>query len=115
MSLRRNDVVVTADAPSRMHQVLSAGLPRQNRVAATGFTFLDMEYDPSTHPDGSKEYRQFRGFESKDIWDTLTDDLFSKILNAPDEYNKTYQKEVNVALLTAIKTLLNLQEQSFSR
>ena len=108
MSIRRNDGIVTTAPSSRMHQVLSAGLAKQNRAAATGtFTFTKGD---GTYPYGSEEYKKFRGFTNIDIYDTITEEFIPKALNPPATYDANYQKEVNEVLLTAIKTLMNKQE-----
>tara|TARA_B100000963_G_scaffold348331_1_gene355770 strand:- start:1605 stop:1979 length:375 start_codon:yes stop_codon:yes gene_type:complete len=46
-------------------------------------------------------------FRNSDLWDTLTEEVVDMMLNPPAEYDPDYQRQVNVAMLTCIKTLDN--------
>ena len=46
-------------------------------------------------------------FTNADLWDTLTGDVVDMMLNPREEYDPDYQQQVNIALLTCIKTLEN--------
>tara|TARA_B100000609_G_C16845816_1_gene247831 strand:- start:91 stop:468 length:378 start_codon:yes stop_codon:yes gene_type:complete len=46
-------------------------------------------------------------FGNSDLWDTLTGDVVDMMLNPRQEYDPDYQRQVNTALLTCIKTLEN--------
>ncbi len=46
-------------------------------------------------------------FTNQDLWDTLTGDVVDMMLHPREEYDPDYQKQVNIALLTCIKTLEN--------
>lgn len=46
-------------------------------------------------------------FTNKDLWDTLTPDVVHMMVHPRKEYDPDYQKQVNIALLTCIKTLEN--------
>ena len=47
-------------------------------------------------------------FTNRDLWDTLTSDVVDMMLNPREEYDPDYQRQVNVAMLTCIKTLHNI-------
>ena len=50
-------------------------------------------------------------FRNSDLWDTLTGDVVDLMLNPREEYDPDYQRQVNVAMLTCLKTLENKLRQ----
>ena len=61
-------------------------------------------------PPQPSDYDKLRdAFTNRDLWDTLTPDLVDMMLNPPATYDPVYQRKVNVAVLTCIKTLANVQ------
>jgi len=58
-------------------------------------------------------------YRNADLWDTLTEEIMDMMLNPPETYDPAYQRKVNLAVLTSIKTLENAQrsesDYSFER
>ena len=50
-------------------------------------------------------------FRNSDLWDTLTGDVVDMMLHPREEYDPDYQRQVNIAMLTCIKTLENKLRQ----
>ena len=74
----------------------------------TGYMFTDVKMPGRTKGDSRTKYDQLREkFENLDLWDTLTRDVVDTMLNPPAEYDPDYQEQINVAVLTCIKTLEN--------
>ncbi len=46
-------------------------------------------------------------YRNADLWDTLTEEIMDLMLNPPETYDPAYQRKVNLAVLTSIKTLEN--------
>ena len=46
-------------------------------------------------------------YGNADLWDTLTEEIMDLMLNPPETYDPAYQRKVNLAVLTSIKTLEN--------
>ena len=47
-------------------------------------------------------------FTNRDLWDTLTPDVVDMMVHPPPAYSAFYQRQVNIAMLTSIKTLENM-------
>ena len=61
-------------------------------------------------PPQPSDYEKLRyKYGNADLWDTLTEEIMDLMLNPPETYDPAYQRKVNLAVLTSIKTLQNLQ------
>ena len=78
-----------------------------------GYMFTQMELpeheamDQGVPKYTSAEHVKLQRSNNKDLWDTLTGDVVDMMLNPPAEYDPDYHNQVNIALLTCIKTLEN--------
>jgi len=79
--------------------------------ATEGAVFTDLAYKDGERMDPQPStYDKLRdAFTNRDLWDTLTPELVDMMLNPPATYDPVYQRKVNVAVLTCIKTLANVQ------
>ena len=79
--------------------------------ATGGVLFTDLAYKDGKKMDPQPStYDKLRdAFTNADLWDTLTPELANMMLNPPATYDPVYQRKVNVAVLTCIKTLANVQ------
>ena len=78
--------------------------------ALNGYMFTDVTPDEMQNlPLGYRsQYWYLREkFMNRDLWDTLTEDVVDMMLNPREEYDPDYQRQVNIAMLTCIKTLDN--------
>ena len=86
-------------------------LPETTGVAQVlnGYMFTDVAPDELGLPPGHRSHYWYlrERFTNLDLWDTLTGDVVDMMLNPPAEYDPDYQRQVNTALLTCIKTLEN--------
>ena len=59
-------------------------------------------------PPQPSDYEKLRyKYGNADLWDTLTEEIMDMMLNPPETYDPAYQRKVNLAVLTSIKTLEN--------
>ena len=78
--------------------------------ALNGYMFTDVKPDElmKLPPAYRSHYWYLREkFTNRDLWDTLTEDVVGLMLSPREEYDPDYQRQVNIALLTCIKTLEN--------
>ena len=52
-------------------------------------------------------------YKNPDLWETLTEEIMDLMLNPPKTYDPAYQRKVNLAVLTSIKTLQNESNLKF--
>lgn len=76
------------------------------------FTQVELPEDEAKDYDvpqyASSEHVKLRyKFSNRDLWDTLTRDVVDMMVNPPEEYDPDYQRQVNIAMLTSLKTLEN--------
>ena len=79
--------------------------------ATGGVLFTDVAYKngEKMHPQPPTYDKLRYAFSNADLWDTLTPQMVDMMLNPPKTYDPAYQRRVNVAVLTSIKTLQNIQ------
>ena len=87
-------------------------LPKTTGVsqALNGYMFTDVTPDELNNlPVGYRTpYWHLRQkFTNADLWDTLSGDVVDMMLHPREEYDPDYQRQVNIAMLTCIKTLEN--------
>ena len=121
MSIRTGSDAQTPHPPSLQQpgllahvpmRLLRDTLPETTGVGQTlnGYMFTDVTPDElMALPLGYRTpYWHLRQkFGNSDLWDTLTGDVVDMMLNPRQEYDPDYQRQVNTALLTCIKTLEN--------
>ena len=97
--------------PSRL---VRSTLPETTGVSQVlnGFMFTQVElpeheamnYGAHSVPEHAKlRYK----FANQDLWDTLTPDVVGMMIRPRETYDPDYQRQVNIAMLTCIKTLEN--------
>ena len=77
-----------------------------------GFMFTQLElseheamnYGAHSHPEHAKLRHKFI---NQDLWDTLTPDVVDMMISPYETYDPDYQRQVNIAMLSCIKTLEN--------
>ena len=119
MSIRHTDPVPppesrwTARVPMRL---MRNTLPETTGVAQVlnGYMFTQValpEDEARQHgvPQyaGPEHVKLRHKFTNQDLWDTLTPDVVHMMVHPREQYDPDYQRQVNIYLLTCIKTLEN--------
>ena len=105
---------VRAHVPSRLtRNTLSATTGVAQVLNGYMFTQVDLSEDEAKKF-GAPQYaipehvKLREKFTNRDLWDTLTSDVVDMMINPPEDYDPDYQRQVNIAMLTSLKTLENL-------
>ena len=115
MSLRpRSDFNKPPPSQLWVHAQTRTNRPAVKTVA--GYMFNDHRLDTSDlkelRENGGRSIAEHRMLRrcSAGLWDTLTPDVVSMMMNPPLEYDATYQRKINIAFLTAIAAVNNTAE-----